>query len=59
MGKRPEAFLSLKNKTKEEQKEIRHGLLVYCELDTLVMVKLWKKLCKLYSTKCGKRNNKK
>ena len=42
-GEASEAFLSLKNKTKEEQKEIRHGLLVYCKLDTLAMVKLWKK----------------
>lgn len=42
-GEASEAFLSLKNKTKEEQKEIRHGLLVYCKLDTLAMVKLWEK----------------
>ena len=42
-GEASDAFLSLKNKTKEEQKEIRHGLLVYCKLDTLAMVKLWKK----------------
>ena len=38
-----ETFLSLKNKTKEEQEEIRHGLLVYCELDTYAMVKIWEK----------------
>ena len=38
-----ETFLSLKGKTKEEQEEIRHGLLVYCELDTYAMVKLWEK----------------
>ena len=42
-GEASEAFLSLKNKSKEEQKEIRHGLLVYCELDTYAMVKLWEK----------------
>lgn len=37
------AFLSLKEKSKEEQEEIRHGLLVYCELDTYAMVKIWEK----------------
>ena len=36
-------FLSLKGKSKEEQEIIRHGLLVYCELDTYAMVKIWKK----------------
>ena len=36
-----EAFLSLKGKSKEEQEKIRHGLLVYCELDTYSMVKIW------------------
>ncbi len=38
-----EAFLSLKEKTKEEQERIRKGLLVYCELDTYAMVKIWEK----------------
>ena len=42
-GEASEAFLSLKEKTKEEQEIIRHGLLVYCELDTFAMVKLWQK----------------
>lgn len=42
-GEASEAFLSLRNMSKEEQKEIRHGLLVYCELDTYAMVKLWEK----------------
>lgn len=42
-GEASEAFLSLKDKTKEEQEKIRHGLLVYCELDTYAMVKLWEK----------------
>lgn len=42
-GEASEAFLSLKDKNKEEQEEIRHGLLVYCELDTYAMVKLWEK----------------
>ena len=36
-------FLSLREKPKKEQKEIREGLLKYCELDTLAMVKIWEK----------------
>ncbi len=43
-GEASEAFLSLKNKTPEEQIEIRNGLLEYCKLDTLAMVKIWEKL---------------
>ncbi len=39
----PQAFLSLKDKTPEEQVEIRKGLLKYCELDTYAMVKIWEK----------------
>ena len=35
------AFLSLNNKTPEEQKKIREGLLEYCKLDTYAMVKIW------------------
>lgn len=42
-GEASEAFLSLKDKSKKEQEKIRHGLLVYCELDTYAMVKLWEK----------------
>lgn len=42
-GETQEAFLSLKDKTKEEQEKIRHGLLVYCKLDTYAMVKIWMK----------------
>ena len=42
-GEASEAFLSLKGKSKEEQEKIRHGLLVYCELDTYAMVKIWMK----------------
>ena len=42
-GEASEAFLSLKGKSREEQQEIRHGLLVYCELDTYAMVKIWEK----------------
>ena len=37
------AFISLKNKSKEEQEKIRHWLLVYCELDTYARVKIWEK----------------
>ena len=37
------AFLSLKDKTPEEQAEVREALLRYCELDTLAMVKIWQK----------------
>ena len=37
------AFLSLKDKTLEEQKQIRQALLEYCKLDTLAMVKIWEK----------------
>lgn len=46
-----EAFLNLKNKSKKEQKEIRHGLLVYCELDTLAMVKLWERFKEIIGEK--------
>lgn len=39
-----DTFLSLKGKSKEEQEKLRNGLLVYCELDTYAMVKIWEKL---------------
>ena len=42
-GEASESFLSMKGKTKEEKQEIRNGLLVYCELDTLAMVKIYEK----------------
>ena len=42
-GEASKAFLSLKGKSDEEQKNIRHGLLVYCELDTFAMVKIFEK----------------
>ena len=42
-GEAPQAFLSLKGKSKEEQEAIREGLLKYCELDTLALVKIWEK----------------
>ena len=41
------AFLSLKEKSPEEQEEIRDGLLKYCKLDTLAMVKIWEKFNEL------------
>lgn len=37
-------FLSLKEKSKEEQEILRKGLLEYCKLDTYAMVKIWEKL---------------
>lgn len=42
-GEASETFLSLKEKSKEEQEKIRQGLLVYCKLDTYAMVKIWMK----------------
>lgn len=38
-----EAFLSLKDKTPDEQEKTRRNLLKYCELDTYAMVKIWEK----------------
>ena len=35
------AFLSLKDKSPEEQEKIREALLKYCKLDTYAMVKIW------------------
>ena len=37
------AFLTLKDKSPEEQKEVRKALLEYCKLDTLAMVKIWER----------------
>lgn len=37
------AFLSLKDKSSEEQEKIREALLEYCKLDTYAMVKIWEK----------------
>ena len=42
-GEAAEAFLNLNEKSKEEQEIIREGLLRYCELDSLAMVKIWEK----------------
>ena len=39
-----DTFSQMKDKTPEEQEEIREGLLEYCKLDTLAMVRIWKKL---------------
>lgn len=49
-GEASEAFLSLKDKTPEEQEKIRDALLKYCRLDTLAMVKIWEnlKMCTNY-----------
>jgi hypothetical protein len=46
-----ETFLSLRGKSKDEQKELRKGLLVYCKLDTYAMVKIWEKLKEVTNTK--------
>lgn len=37
------AFLTLKDKSPDEQKVIMKALLEYCKLDTLAMVKIWEK----------------
>lgn len=37
-------FPQIKDMPPEEQKEARHNLLKYCELDTYAMVKIWEKL---------------
>lgn len=39
-----DTFLSLAQKSKEEQERLRKGLLMYCKLDTYAMVKIWQKL---------------
>lgn len=41
------AFLSLEDKSAEEQEEIRNALLDYCRLDTYAMVKIWEKFKEL------------
>lgn len=45
----PQAFLSLKDKTPDDQKEIKEDLLKYCELDTYAMVKIWEKFKEVIS----------
>ena len=42
-GEASDTFLCMKGKTKEEKEEMRKGLLVYCKLDTLAMVKIYDK----------------
>jgi len=44
------AFLSLKDKTPEEQEQIKEGLIKYCKLDTYAMVKIWKKFNRILNT---------
>jgi len=43
-GEASDTFVNLVGKSKEEQEELRKGLLVYCKLDTYAMVKVWQKL---------------
>lgn len=43
-GEASDTFVSLAERSKEEQEVIRNGLLVYCKLDTYAMVKVWQKL---------------
>ncbi|MBR5503267.1 MAG: DUF2779 domain-containing protein [Methanobrevibacter sp.] len=42
-GEASETFVSLKDKSPEEQEETRKDLLEYCKLDTYAMVKIWEK----------------
>ena len=42
-GEASDAFLKLKGKSPEEQKQKREDLLKYCWLDTYAMVKIWEK----------------
>ncbi|MBQ6628293.1 MAG: hypothetical protein IJH65_05685 [Methanobrevibacter sp.] len=42
-GEASQAFLSLKDKFREEQEKIRQSLLEYCKLDTYTMVKIFDK----------------
>ena len=46
-GEAMSVFATLGEQTKEEQERIRYGLLEYCTLDTLAMVKIWEKLKKV------------
>lgn len=43
-GEAMSVFTTLDERTAEEQEKIRSGLLEYCKLDTLAMVKIWEKL---------------
>lgn len=40
-------FADLVNKSREEQEIVRKGLLEYCKLDTLAMVRVWEKLSEM------------
>ena len=44
-------FANLEKCPKEEQERIRKGLLEYCKLDTLAMVKIWEKLKEIKSNR--------
>ena len=46
----PDTFLSLPEKSKEEQEILKKDLLKYCELDTYAMVKIWEKLKEIIKT---------
>ena len=41
------AYLSLPNLSKEEEKELRNNMLKYCELDTYAMAKIYEKLLEI------------
>ena len=43
-GEAMSTFANLDKYPKDEQEKIRKGLLEYCKLDTLAMVKIWEKL---------------
>ena len=43
-GEATETYLDLLNHSKEEQEEIKKGMLMYCGLDTFALVKVWEKL---------------
>jgi len=46
-----DTFLSLREKTKEEQEVLRKGLLLYCKLDTYAMVKIWERFKEVVNEK--------
>lgn len=45
------AFLSLKDLSKEDEEKLRYNMLKYCELDTYAMVKIFEKLKKIVKEK--------
>ena len=54
-----DTFLSLRGKSREEQEKLRNGLLVYCKLDTLAMVKIWQKFKEILEEQCMSNNKEK